>query len=102
MDKRRRRDCRPRRTVTLIERPLRARTLLATLHTVFAARHRQYEIRDLLHEREELLSTLELQVAERTAELRWMVEEIEAFSYRVPHDLRSPLRRMAGCAQALQ
>lgn len=92
----------PRRMVTLIERPLRAVTLLTTLHTVLAARHRQYEIRDLLNERDGLLSSLELRVAERTAELQRMVEEMEAFSYSVSHDLRAPLRRMAGYAQALQ
>jgi signal transduction histidine kinase len=92
----------PRRTVTLIERPLRTVTLLATLHTVLAARHRQYEIRDLLHERDELLSSLETRVAERTIELQRMVEEMEAFSYSVSHDLRAPLRSLAGYARALQ
>jgi hypothetical protein len=51
-----------RRTVTLLERPLRSVTLLATLHTVLAARHRQYEIRDLLRERDTLLSSLESRV----------------------------------------
>jgi signal transduction histidine kinase len=92
----------PRRTVTLLERPLRSVTLLATLDTLLAARHRQYEIRDLLHERDQLLSSLESRVAERTAELRRMVEEMEGFSYSVSHDLRSPLRSLAGYAQALQ
>lgn len=92
----------PRRTVTLLERPLRSVTLLATLHTVLAARHRQYEIRDLLHERDTLLSSLESRVAERTAELQRMVQEMEAFSYSVSHDLRSPLRNLAGYAHALQ
>ena len=92
----------PRRTVTLLERPLRSATLLATLHTVLAARHRQYEIRDLLDERDMLLSSLETRVALRTAELRKMVEEMEAFSYSVSHDLRSPLRSLAGYAEALQ
>ncbi len=91
-----------RRTVTLLERPLRSVTLLATLHTVLAARQRQYEIRDLLNERDMLLSSLETRVAERTAELQRMVEEMEAFSYSVSHDLRSPLRSLEGYAQALQ
>jgi signal transduction histidine kinase len=92
----------PRRTITLLERPLRSATLIATLDTLLAARHRQYEIRDLLHERDALLSSLETRVAERTAELQRMVEEMEAFSYSVSHDLRSPLRSLAGYAEALQ
>ncbi|MEO5958734.1 MAG: HAMP domain-containing sensor histidine kinase, partial [Opitutaceae bacterium] len=92
----------PRRTVTFLERPLRSVTLLATLHALLAARHRQYEIRDLLRERDTLLSSLERRVADRTAELQRMVEEMEAFSYSVSHDLRSPLRSLAGYAQALQ
>lgn len=91
-----------RRTVTLLERPLRSVTLLATLHTVLAARHRQYEIRDLLQERDTLLTSLESRVAHRTSELQRMVEEMEAFSYSVSHDLRSPLRSLEGYAVALQ
>jgi signal transduction histidine kinase len=90
------------RTLTLLERPLRATTLLSSLQTLLAARHRQYEIRDLLHERDALLSSLESRVAERTVELQRMVEEMEAFSYSVSHDLRSPLRSIDGYARALQ
>jgi len=92
----------PRRTITLLERPLRATTLMATMHTVLSARRRQYEIRALLSERDLLLSTLESRVQERTADLRRMVEEMEAFSYSVSHDLRSPLRSLEGYARALQ
>jgi signal transduction histidine kinase len=90
------------RTVTLLERPLRATTLMATIQTVLSARRRQYEMRELLRERDMLLSSLETRVAERTADLQRMVEEMEAFSYSVSHDLRSPLRSLDGYARALQ
>lgn len=90
------------RTVTLLERPLRTATLLATLNTVLAARRRQYEIRDLLAERDTLLSSLESRVAERTSALQNIIEEMEAFSYSVSHDLRSPLRSLEGYARILQ
>lgn len=90
------------RTVTLLERPLRATTLMATIQTVLSARRRQYEIRGLLSERDSLLSSLEARVADRTADLQRMVEEMEAFSYSVSHDLRSPLRSVAGYARVIE
>jgi PAS domain S-box-containing protein len=43
----------------------------------------------------------ELLVAERTATLRATVAELQAFSYSIAHDLRSPLRAMQGFAQFL-
>jgi len=91
----------PHRTITLLERPLRATTLMATISTVLSARRRQYEVRALLSERDAILSSLESRVAERTADLQRMVEEMEAFSYSVSHDLRSPLRSLDGYSRAL-
>ena len=87
--------------LTLVERPLRVLTLVSAVKSALRARRRQYEVRDLLADREKLLASLEERVAERTAKLRAMVEELEAFSYSVSHDLRSPLRVLSGYADVL-
>ena len=44
---------------------------------------------------------LEQKVLVRTAELQSTIDELEAFSYTVSHDLRAPLRAMQGYTHAL-
>ena len=67
----------------------------------------QWNIRDItesVRAREEvqaLNASLERKVLERTAQIQSINQELEAFAYSISHDLKAPLRSIAGFSQAL-
>jgi signal transduction histidine kinase len=115
--------------VTVLDRPLRVVTLVSAVKASLRARRRQYQVRDLLQQRDSILaelrerattletsqselviakekiahhaSELEQTVAERTAKLRETIAQLEAFSYSISHDMRGPLRAMQQYSQIL-
>lgn len=104
-----------RANVTLVERPLRVITLVSLIQAALRSRRHQYEVRDLLQSNSvaqdslrnanallaDKAAQLETLVRQRTAKLRELVGELEAFSYSIAHDMRAPLRSLQGFSEIL-
>jgi len=84
--------------VTFLERPVHATTLVSAAQSALRARHRQYEVRDLLAAR------LAAEEAERRArsEAERAIEIRDQFLASVAHDLKNPLGAIRGYAQLLR
>ena len=74
------------------DRPLRS---LGTVHDITEVRVARQALQQLNEE-------LESRVSERTSELAQANRELEAFTYSVSHDLRTPLRSIHGFASVLE
>ncbi len=73
--------------VTLVERPVRQRTLVSVVRAALRARRHQYEIRDALVERKRAAEELERQASQ----LREADRRKDEFLATLAHELRNPL-----------
>ncbi|MBJ6750274.1 sensor histidine kinase [Geomonas anaerohicana] len=64
-------------------------------------REEEAEIADLTAQLEKEAATMDRRVAERTAQLEEINEELDSFAFSVSHDLRAPIRAMQAFAEIL-
>jgi signal transduction histidine kinase len=88
--------------ITIIERPIRIQTLISTARSAQRARHRQYELRDLLVQKERnadelkyARDTLENRIKERTADLKAANVNLRALSAQLIQSRDQEGRRIA-------
>lgn len=75
--------------------------MLGVVQDITARKHAEIALRESQAKLASHAQLLEQHVAERTARLRETIGELEAFSYTVSHDMRTPLRSMHGYADRL-
>ncbi|MDQ2640201.1 MAG: ATP-binding protein, partial [Pseudomonadota bacterium] len=85
-------------SVSVVERPMRMSTLLSLVRAVLRARERQYQVRDFLREREQLLESE--RIARTDAERAGRSKD--EFLATLSHELRTPLNAVLGWARVLR
>jgi signal transduction histidine kinase len=80
----------PLGNVSLLERPLRAATLVSAVQTARRARRRQHQLREIFLERERLVR-----------ELARSNEDLAQFAHVVSHDLQAPIRMVTCFSEML-
>jgi len=87
--------------VDFLFKPIEPHILRSKADVFFDLARQKEELRVAQQKLARYAADLEATVAERTARLRETVQELEAFSYSIAHDMRAPLRGMHGFAQIL-
>jgi PAS domain S-box-containing protein len=97
----------PVRWVAAVAYPLfdehgRVREVVLVHQDITQRKNAQEALAKTQQELKDYAVNLENTVADRTAKLRETVQDLEAFSYSIAHDMRAPLRAMRGFASILE
>lgn len=86
----------------IIQQKKSSPALVIALEDITARKEAEEKLAQSNHELQKLNNDLEKRVEDRTRELHASNKQLEGFCYSIAHDLRAPLRAMAGFGATLQ